>query len=186
MNARLRQTSQKILLLAAAASLIGHLLMLSLTGLIIPGAGPDVSAALVVDLRESPEKHDDEGSQPQPAAGSENEAAHRHRDETVDLGNRDSRYLSYLVQTKKKIDTLWTSPAQAHEQHEPGIVVVRFTIDRNGRLHQSGIEKSSGVAALDHSALDVIRTAAPFYPFPADMKLARLHIIATFKYRMED
>ena len=185
MSTRFRQTSQKVLLLAAVASVVGHLLMLSLAGLIIPGAGPAASTALVVELRESPEGPPDDELQSPRLQPAQSAGTQRDREETVDLGNRDSRYMPYLMKTKKKIDSLWAFPAQAHEP-QPGVVVVRFTINRNGILHESGIEVSSGVAALDYSALSVIRAAAPFHPFTDDMKFSRLHIIATFKYRVED
>ena len=184
-----RLTSQKILFFAALVSVCGHLLMISMAGLIIPGADPLQSKVFTVELRKShepPEDAEPQQDRPQPAAN--NPATHRQvfREETVDLGNRDSRFIPYLVKTREKINRLWVYPKQAYEHREAGIVIVRFSINRNGRLHQIRIEESSGVAALDQGALNVIRAAAPFHPFTRDMKLSRLHIIATFKYRLDD
>jgi TonB family protein len=184
-----RRTSHKILIMAAVASVTGHLLMLSMAGLIIPGTDPLRSTVFMVELRESHEQPEDAEQQQdgqQPLANDPAARIQVFREETVDLGNRDSRYIPYLMKTREKINRLWVYPRQAHEHRETGIVIVRFSINRNGRLHQSLIEESSGVAALDQGALDVIRAAAPFHPFTADMEISRLHIISTFKYRLDD
>jgi TonB family protein len=184
-----RLTSQKILMMAAVASIAGHLLMLCMAGLIIPGTDPMRSTVFTVELRTSPEQPEDAETQQddqQPMASNPVPRRQILREETVDLGNRDSRYVPYLMKTREKINRLWVYPKQAYEQRETGIVIVRFSINRNGRLHQSSVEESSGIAALDQGAMGVIRAAAPFHPFTADMKLSRLHIIATFKYRLDD
>jgi TonB family protein len=186
MNVRVRQTSQKILVLAAVASVMGHLLMLSLTGLILPGAGPVASDTLTVNLREAPKRQEHEPPGRQAAQSDEMDADQSSREETVDLGDSASRHIPYLIKIKNKIDILWAAPAQIREQHQPGMTVVRFTLNRNGSMHHSKIEKSSGVAALDSSVLSLVRAAAPFQPFPADMALTRLHIIATFHYRKDE
>jgi TonB family protein len=43
-----------------------------------------------------------------------------------------------------------------------GRVLVAFTIDRNGRLLESHIQKSSGSPTLDQAALDTVRREQPF------------------------
>jgi periplasmic protein TonB len=48
-----------------------------------------------------------------------------------------------------------------------GIVVVRFELNRAGAVIGSAVTKSSGHAALDQEALDLLRRASPFPPFPA-------------------
>ena len=48
-----------------------------------------------------------------------------------------------------------------------GVVVVRFELNRTGALIGSAVTKSSGNAALDQAALDLLRRASPFPPFPA-------------------
>jgi protein TonB len=48
-----------------------------------------------------------------------------------------------------------------------GTVVVQFVLDRAGRVIDSVVTKSSGNRALDQEALDVLKRASPFPPFPA-------------------
>jgi protein TonB len=54
-----------------------------------------------------------------------------------------------------------------------GKVVVRFTLDRDGRLIDSVITKSSGNRLLDQAALETLRRASPFPQFPAAKTLAQ-------------
>jgi protein TonB len=57
--------------------------------------------------------------------------------------------------------------AQARNQH--GNVQLAFTLDRQGRVIASRIEKSSGSTALDEATLDLVRRAQPFPPPPPEM-----------------
>jgi protein TonB len=48
-----------------------------------------------------------------------------------------------------------------------GTVVVRFVLNRTGAVIESAVMKSSGNDALDREALEILRRASPFPPFPA-------------------
>jgi protein TonB len=48
-----------------------------------------------------------------------------------------------------------------------GKVVVRFVLNRAGAVIESAVTKSSGNDALDREALEILRRASPFPPFPA-------------------
>ena len=48
-----------------------------------------------------------------------------------------------------------------------GTVVLRFDLSRAGEVINSTVTKSSGNALLDEAALDLLRRASPFPPFPA-------------------
>jgi len=48
-----------------------------------------------------------------------------------------------------------------------GTAVVRFELNRSGDVIGSAVTKSSGNAALDQEALNLLRRASPFPPFPA-------------------
>jgi len=48
-----------------------------------------------------------------------------------------------------------------------GTVLVRFELNRAGGVIGSAVTKSSGNAVLDQEALDLLRRASPFPPFPA-------------------
>jgi protein TonB len=48
-----------------------------------------------------------------------------------------------------------------------GTVVVGFLLDRVGAVIESAVTKSSGNDVLDREALEILRRASPFPPFPA-------------------
>ncbi|WFU41563.1 energy transducer TonB [Bradyrhizobium sp. CB82] len=47
-----------------------------------------------------------------------------------------------------------------------GTVVVRFVLNRAGAVTESAVTKSSGNDVLDREALEILRRASPFPPFP--------------------
>jgi periplasmic protein TonB len=57
-------------------------------------------------------------------------------------------------------------PAAAHGAS--GTTVVRFELNRAGEVIASEVSKSSGNAVLDREALELLRRASPFPPFPAE------------------
>ena len=56
-------------------------------------------------------------------------------------------------------------PSSAHGAS--GTVVVRFVLNRVGAVIESAVTKSSGNDVLDREALEILRRASPFPPFPA-------------------
>jgi periplasmic protein TonB len=48
-----------------------------------------------------------------------------------------------------------------------GTVVVTFVLNRTGAVMKSAVTKSSGNDVLDREALEILRRASPFPPFPA-------------------
>jgi periplasmic protein TonB len=53
-------------------------------------------------------------------------------------------------------------PASARSRGQTGMTRVAFTLDRQGRVVDSRVTSSSGVAALDEEALALLRRAQPF------------------------
>ncbi|MBU4073960.1 MAG: TonB family protein, partial [Proteobacteria bacterium] len=97
----------------------------------------------------------------------------------------NGRYEAYLIQIRQKIEQLWSYPPEALSRKTEGNAVIRFTINASGALAGYRILATSGSPLLDRGALTVVRAAAPYAPLPAAFKLARLHITATFSYRMQ-
>ena len=108
------------------------------------------------------------------------------REETVDLGSRDIKYVTYLAKIKNKILQIWQYPQKAYENNEEGNVIVKMSIDADGRLAGVALISSSGYAELDDGALSVVQTAAPFEPLPGIYDLSRLNIVASFHYKITD
>jgi TonB family protein len=108
------------------------------------------------------------------------------REETVDLGSTNIKYVTYLAKIKIKILQIWQYPQKAYENNEEGNVIVKMSIDADGRLAGAALISSSGYADLDDGALSVVQTAAPFEPLPVIYDLSRLNIVASFHYKITD
>lgn len=101
------------------------------------------------------------------------------REETVSLA-KGGKYGRYLRQVKRKIEKGWVLGADIGE----GDLIVVFSLERSGKLSRLKLLRSSGNARLDASALSAVRAAGPFAPMPPGMDLARLHVRASFCYRL--
>jgi protein TonB len=70
-------------------------------------------------------------------------------------------------------DSLVVGHLQKFKRYPPaahgalGTVLVRFALNRAGEVISSKVTKSSGNQVLDREALDILRRASPFPPFPA-------------------
>ena len=101
---------------------------------------------------------------------------------TVTLDTADPRYRPYLSGVKQRIWDCWNAPALAEGLAAQGSLVVEFTLTRSGRLATSGVYESSGVPALDRSALEAVARAGPFTPLPASIAGASMRVRARFVY----
>lgn len=103
-------------------------------------------------------------------------------DRTVSLDSQDFRYASYLAGIKRKIEGLWGYPLEAQARGITGSLLVVFTIAQDGSLNDLQLVQGSGYTILDDEALNAVRRAAPYNPFPERMRFERLHITASFQY----
>jgi periplasmic protein TonB len=179
--------AKKFLIPFILASIAGHALVLALTARIDRKAGPQSGKVITVEIKTAPEIE----PPPSPARSGRMEQAARtangsagYREETVALQNPGGPYESYLLQVRRKIDRLWSYPAQALTQKQEGEAVILFTIDAGGTLNDYYVTSTSGSPLLDEGALAVVRAASPFEPLPAAFNLSRLHVTATFRYRL--
>jgi periplasmic protein TonB len=67
-----------------------------------------------------------------------------------------------------------------------GKVMVQFVLDRTGRVIDSLVTKSSGNRELDQEALDTLRRASPFPPFPAAKPDTQASYIAPLTFYLPD
>ena len=180
-------TATKFLIPFILASLAGHALVIALTARIDMTGGPRPEKVMNVELKTTTEVEPPSSSaRSEPTAQATRTAKKPagYREDTVALQNPGGPYESYLIQIRRKIEGLWSYPAQALSQKQEGSAVIRFTIDAGGALNGYYITSSSGSPILDEGALAVVRAASPFAPLPAVFHLSRLHVTATFSYRI--
>jgi periplasmic protein TonB len=120
----------------------------------------------------------------EPAQGEDQTAALPPDEKIISLESQIPEYLSYLGQVKAAINNHWIFPPAARQQRATGNLSAVFTLDRSGELRRIVVESSSGHPILDHAALEAVRGAAPFAPFPEHIDLDHLNIRANFDYRI--
>ncbi len=102
--------------------------------------------------------------------------------DTISLDTKEFKYVSYFAQIKRKIELVWSYPAEAGRQGLFGKLLLKFTIQKDGTLSNLTLINSTGHKILDDEAIRAVRMAAPYPPFPKRIDKKRLNIIATFSY----
>lgn len=94
------------------------------------------------------------------------------REAFITPDTRESRLAPYLDRWKRKIEKIGTLnfPLEARRRFNSRNPVVEVTINADGNLKAALIQQSSGDAAVDKAALNILKRAAPFDPFPASLK----------------
>jgi protein TonB len=75
-------------------------------------------------------------------------------------------------------------PEGAKLRHQEGIVSLRFTMDRNGRVLAFDIAKSSGSAALDGEARELIQRAQPLPTLPVEFGRETLDLVVPVEFSL--
>ena len=179
---------KKIFLLPVIISIIGHVVLISVSSMIDLRSHVKAAELFMVNIAqpqpaEEPKKEEEKPkteNEPQkteevkqvPSAG---------REDTVDIGSSDIKYADYLAGVKKKITQRWVS-SSVYRKNEKGEVSILMTLNADGSLSHVSITVPSGIPEVDQGTVEVIHSAAPFRPLPRQYDLSRLHITASFLY----
>lgn len=89
----------------------------------------------------------------------------------VTADTRESLLAPYLDSWKQRVERIGTInyPSAAQRMGLRGSPVVEVAIGTDGRLIAASIRRSSGHAEIDAAALQILRLASPFDPFPPDL-----------------
>ncbi len=75
-------------------------------------------------------------------------------------------------------------PESARERGEEGHAILHFSVERDGRVIEAAVVKSSGFADLDQGLEEMMRGAV-LPPFPADMPQSRISVSVTIRFSLE-
>lgn len=183
--------SKRLFITAILISLLGHMAVLSLTGLSEATFEIGSNSIFKVRLEKGPEdieKKNEKTEEIEESAKPEEppEEIVFEAEDTVDLDSTDTRYSSYLAKVKALVERKWSYPSWASTRREKGTTIVKFSITKEGNLSQTTVLSSSGYASLDIESLYAIKAAAPYPCFPESFHLARLNIVAKFDYTLSD
>ena len=77
-------------------------------------------------------------------------------------------------------------PRLAQEQRQEGTVYLRFTMDRQGRVLNAQIEKSSGFTLLDEEVTELIQRAQPLPVPPPEVPGAQIVLTVPVQFSLRD
>ena len=181
---------KKIFVTAIVLSLAVHIVFLALSGFLGGYGDTDEEDVFTVSLgRHLDGTGEVRNNEKKTASNSLKNAGQSIRNravDTIDLDSTDTKYYPYLLQVRENIDRIWSYPEDAFTRGEGGTTVVEFSIIEKGALTGSRVIVSSGHDLLDAESLHAIRSAAPFASFPAEFGLAKLNIVAKFRYTLGD
>jgi len=78
-----------------------------------------------------------------------------------------------------------TYPEEARRRGEEGRAVLRFTVDRSGKVLEVTLVSGSGSPRLDDAALAILHDAT-LPPFPVEMRQDRVTVTVQIRYRLTD
>jgi len=89
----------------------------------------------------------------------------------ISADTRESTIAAYLDNWKRRIEAVGDEyfPELGELDGLTGSPTLEVSIDATGQLAEVIIRKSSGSKVLDQAALDILRRASPFDPFPAEI-----------------
>jgi TonB family protein len=74
-------------------------------------------------------------------------------------------------------------PDSARQRSKEGRAVLRFTVDRSGRVVDFAVARTSGYPDLDASIEEMMRGAV-LPPFPANMTQPRIDVSVTIRFSL--
>ncbi len=108
------------------------------------------------------------------------------RDELwVTPDSRESTLAPYLDHWRRRVERIGTLnyPIAARSASWRASPVLEVEIGADGRLESARVRRSSGDPELDHAALEILKLASPFDPFPPE--LARQYHALRFAYEWQ-
>ncbi len=105
------------------------------------------------------------------------------------VATRASADAAYLNQWTRKVEFVGNRnfPQEAISQQIYGKLRLLTVLRPNGTIHSVEILQSSGYPVLDNAALQIVHMAAPFPPFPPEIRkdVDQLEIIRTWNFELQ-
>ncbi len=116
--------------------------------------------------------------------------AQRPRKRFVTARTRESVAAGYMHEWVQQVERIGNTnyPRAAREQGLSGALVLVVAVKPDGSLHEVRLRASSGHSILDSAAQRIVRLAAPFEPFPDELRQETdiLYITRTWRFEGGD
>jgi len=102
----------------------------------------------------------------------------------ISPATREEVYAIYYDALRRKIEARGTRDFPEHRGRKLyGELTMNVTVDNKGRVVDAEIVRASDQRMLDQRALAIVRAAAPFGPFSAEMRKQADQIVITSRFR---
>jgi protein TonB len=93
-------------------------------------------------------------------------------DDRLLADTRESQIARYLDGWKRRVEKVGTLnfPNEARRRSLSGNPVLEVAIGASGQLQEVLVRRTSGYSELDHAAMNIVRIASPFDPFPPALR----------------
>lgn len=112
--------------------------------------------------------------------------AKRPRRKFISAKTREYKYASYMEAWRTKVERIGNLnyPDEARRQRLSGSLRLGVALNANGTISEIVLHRSSGHKVLDDAAMRIVKLAAPFAPFPQDIREDTdiLHIERTWQF----
>ena len=102
---------------------------------------------------------------------------------------RAYKYAVYMEAWRSKVEQVGdlNYPVGTHGRKLGGDLRLDVALNADGSVHSIDLLRSSGNAKLDQSAIEIVRLAAPFAPFPDNIREETdiLHIVRTWQFHSD-
>ncbi len=98
--------------------------------------------------------------------------AKRPRRKFVSASTVEYKYANYLDAWRRKVERIGNInyPDEARRQKLYGNLVLLVSLRADGSIYELEVRRSSGHKILDDAAIRIVRLAAPYAPFPAEIR----------------
>jgi protein TonB len=94
------------------------------------------------------------------------------REAFVSINARESRYAPYLDAWRRKVERIGNLnfPAEIRTRRLSGTLALEVALNSDGSVRELVLRKTSSQSILDDSAVHIVKMAAPYAPFPANIR----------------
>jgi protein TonB len=98
--------------------------------------------------------------------------AKRPRRKFVSASTREYKYATYLDAWRRKVERIGNInyPDEARRKKLYGNLVLLVALRADGTIYEIKVRRSSGHKILDDAAIRIVRLAAPYAPFPTEIR----------------
>jgi protein TonB len=99
-------------------------------------------------------------------------ASQRDRRKAINASTQEYKYAAYLESWRRKVEKIGNLnyPEEAKRKQLYGNLLMHVAVRADGSVEKIRIRRSSGHKLLDDAAVRIVRMAAPFAPFPPEIR----------------